>query len=185
MKKPVVMRVGLAVALLATLAAAWFAPATSDDQVMVVERRPSAKAASSQVQSSSGSSAKPINANVEMLGVRDRSNAAADSSSLFEVPQWAVPKPPPPPPPPPVMAMPPPPPPPAPTAPPLPFRFMGRYVSNGQTTAFLEQGERSWAVKVGDSMDELYRVEGITENAVQLRYLPLNEVQLLEMGSAQ
>ncbi|MCA3166069.1 MAG: hypothetical protein ING21_06165 [Burkholderiales bacterium] len=49
---------------------------------------------------------------------------------------------------------------------------------------FLLQADQSWAIREGDTFSENYRVERITSNAIHLRYLPLNEVQVLEIGAA-
>lgn len=68
-----------------------------------------------------------------------------------------------------------------PVAPPLPFVYMGRYVERGITHVFLEQGEQMHMAKVGDIIDNLYRVDSI-DNAVRLTYLPTQEKQLLEIG---
>jgi len=76
----------------------------------------------------------------------------------------------------------PPPPPPAPTAPALPFTYLGRMVDAGVTTVFLAQQHVSLAVKTGDTINNVYRVDQITDTTVSLTYLPLNAKQQLNLG---
>ena len=73
-------------------------------------------------------------------------------------------------------------PPPPPTAPALPFTYMGRMVDEGKTTVFLTRQDRSYAVKEGDVVDGSYRVDRIDGNSVTMTYLPLNMQQILAMG---
>lgn len=69
-----------------------------------------------------------------------------------------------------------------PRAPPLPFAYIGRYVDGDRVVLFLTQGEESHAVREGDTIDGVYRVDSITEARVQLTYLPLNQRQELLLG---
>lgn len=71
-----------------------------------------------------------------------------------------------------------------PEAPPLPFRYIGRYVDGGITRIFLEQENRLHTVRVGDIIDDLYRVERI-DTEVRMIYLPLKEKQSLMIGETQ
>ncbi|AOX99682.1 hypothetical protein BJP62_03955 [Jeongeupia sp. USM3] len=71
----------------------------------------------------------------------------------------------------------------APQAPPLPFRFLGRLVEEGKVTIFLQNKEQSVVVRVGDTIDEQYKVESLDDGILTLRYLPLNQVQTLDVGS--
>ena len=79
---------------------------------------------------------------------------------------------------------PPPPPAPKPTAPPLPFRFVGRVVEDGETRVFLAQQNRYLIVRAGDVINATYGVEAIDERSVHFIYLPLKEAQTLAMGGA-
>lgn len=97
---------------------------------------------------------------------------------------FAIPPPPPPPTPPPKRVEGPPPPPPAPTAPPLPFRFIGRLIDNGSTTIFIAQNDRSFAVRQGDTVADVYKVEQLTPSEIVFIYLPLAERQVLQIGAA-
>lgn len=72
---------------------------------------------------------------------------------------------------------------PKPTAPPLPFRYMGRMQEEGgQTVVYLTQGARAYSVSQGDTIDGTYRVDSISPSAVTLVYLPLNIKQNLNIG---
>jgi hypothetical protein len=87
--------------------------------------------------------------------------------------------PPPPPPPPPQPA----PPPPPPTAPPLPFTFIGKSVGNGAWEVYLARGDRTYVVREkGMVIDGTYRVESIAPPILTLTYLPLNQIQQLNIG---
>ena len=87
--------------------------------------------------------------------------------------------PPPPPPPPPQPA----PPPPPPTAPPLPFTFIGKSVGDGAWEVYLARGDRTYVVREkGAVIDGTYRVESIAPPVLTLTYLPLNQIQQLNIG---
>jgi len=103
------------------------------------------------------------------------------ASALFHSQSWYVA--PPPPPPAPYVA---PPPPPAPTAPPLPFNVMGSYARPGDGTVyFLTRGDRVFDVRVGDTIDNIYSVDGEAKGALLLTYKPLNIQQTLPLGGTQ
>jgi hypothetical protein len=99
------------------------------------------------------------------------------AASLFSPHSWFVA--PPPPPPAPVVHLPPP----APTAPPLPFAFMGSYRSEGGGAIYyLTAGDRVYDVKVGDTLDNTYSVDGIKSGQLLLTYMPLKIQQSLAVG---
>lgn len=75
-------------------------------------------------------------------------------------------------------------PPPAPTAPPLQFTYLGRYGDTGARTVVLAMGEKVYTVKVGDVIDNTYRIEKYTVGRVNLTYLPLNILQSVPTGEA-
>jgi hypothetical protein len=103
-----------------------------------------------------------------------RQPSAEKPEDAFAAKSWYVP------PPPPKRG-----PPPAPTAPPLPFAYLGRMVEDGRTTVFLTRQDRNYAAKVGDTLDGSYRVDGIDAGSVTLTYLPLNMQQTLAIGSSR
>jgi len=83
-----------------------------------------------------------------------------------------------PPPPPPAPA----PPPPPPSAPPLPFTFIGKSVADGSWEVYLARGDRTYVVRDKTLIDGTYRVDAIAPPVLTLTYLPLNQVQQLNIG---
>lgn len=73
-------------------------------------------------------------------------------------------------------------PPAVPTAPPLPFKFMGQMLDNGTVTVFLVFNERNIVVKAGDTIDGIYHVDAIQSGVVEFTYLPLKQKQTLPVG---
>lgn len=69
-------------------------------------------------------------------------------------------------------------PPPAPSAPPLPFRYLGRMVKGGETIVFLEHGPGVVSAAAGETVDN-YRIESIAATSVAFVYLPLGVTQVL------
>lgn len=76
----------------------------------------------------------------------------------------------------------PPPPPPPPTAPPLPFAYLGKAVGEGSWEVYLARGEKTYNVRVKDVIDGVYRVDAIAPPNMTLTYLPMNQVQMLNIG---
>jgi hypothetical protein len=83
-----------------------------------------------------------------------------------------------PPPPPPAPA----PPPPPPSAPPLPFTFIGKSLAGGAWEIYLARGERTYVLRDKTVIDGTYRVDAIAPPVLTLTYLPLNQVQQLNIG---
>ncbi len=100
---------------------------------------------------------------------------ASSTTPVFASQNWA---PPPPPPSPPVVAQPAP----IPTAPPLPFVYLGKSLSEGIWEVFLAQGERIIIVKNNSLVDGIYRIDAIVPPTMSLTYLPLNQAQQLIIG---
>ena len=86
------------------------------------------------------------------------------------------------PPPPPPAPAPPSPPPPPPSAPPLPFTFLGKAVSNGEWEVFLARGNETLIVRDKKVIDGVYRIDAIAPPLMTMTYLPLNQVQQLNIG---
>jgi len=108
----------------------------------------------------------------------NRVSDAKAAPALFSTQSWFVAPPPPPPPPPPVEVAPPPP-----TAPPLPFAVMGSYrVPGEEPVYFLTRGERVFDVRVGDTIDHIYSVDGAEGGQLLLTFMPLNVRQTLTIG---
>jgi len=111
------------------------------------------------------------------LALPERATGDTEVANAFAGHSWYVA---PPPPRPVVQAAPPPPP--KPVAPPLPFRFVGSYVEQGGAPVyFLVQGERVYDVRVGDTLDGKYSVDGREGSRLLLTYLPLKEQQALNL----
>jgi hypothetical protein len=75
------------------------------------------------------------------------------------------------------------PPQPPPQAPPLPFAYIGRLSEDRDTTVFLAMGERNLVLKPGDVIDNIYKLEEVSDSAVVLTYLPLSQRQTLSIGT--
>ncbi len=111
------------------------------------------------------------------FGMSDRIVKDTAAASLFSPHSWYVA--PPPPPPAPTVVLPPP----APTAPPLPFAYMGSYRPEGAVpTYFLTSGDRVYDVKIGDTLDNTYSVDGVKSGQLLLTYIPLKIQQTLAVG---
>jgi hypothetical protein len=106
----------------------------------------------------------------------DRIVKDTTAAALFSAQSWYVA--PPAPPPAPVVAQPPP----VPTAPPLPFAFMGSYRADGTATYFLTAGDRVYDVKIGDTLDNTYSVDGVKSGQLLFTYMPLKIQQSLAVG---
>jgi hypothetical protein len=111
----------------------------------------------------------PRHALVDGTGVKE-------GADVFGSRDWT-----PPPPPPPAPVAPPPPPPP--TAPPLPFTLIGKANENGVWEVYLARSGRTYIVKPKTVIDGTYRVDAIAPPLLTLTYLPLNQVQQLNIGA--
>lgn len=77
---------------------------------------------------------------------------------------------------------PPPPPPPKPTAPPLPFQYLGQLHEDSEQRVFINHQGRHLVIKAGDLIGGMYAVETVTAGQVVFIYLPLREKQVLPTG---
>lgn len=194
----------LLLVLMATLIAAWLAPPAEDpadvalsprarDQVSRPQAQPAVapgnmgRAAEKQPgrepsgRESAGSAADKNEAEVLVIRARFDEEDSDPLSDLFASPAWARKAPPSAPEaagPQDAVADPP-----APTAPPLPFTVIGSMNEGGQPKYFLRYAERSFVIQVGDTLLEQYRVEAIEGSKLMLRYLPLDQLQSLELGN--
>lgn len=73
----------------------------------------------------------------------------------------------------------------APQAPPVPFRVFGRFVENGVPGMFVQLNERTLVARGGDVINELYKVESISDQTMTVLYLPLNVTQTISTAGAQ
>jgi hypothetical protein len=141
---------------------------SKDDAAAIAEARPAAKP-----KSNASRTADAGELDLEQLR---READAKEPGNVFTSKSWYVAPPPPPPPPPPAKV--------APTAPPLPFTYLGQYVDAGKPVFFLVKGDVILTVKVGDIIEGNYRVDGIVGSKLGLTYLPLDIKQTLDIGSA-
>lgn len=70
----------------------------------------------------------------------------------------------------------------APQAPPLPFTYLGRIRSGGTTTVFLARQNRESVARLGDILDDTYRVDKIEETRMVFVYLPTGTQQFLPLA---
>ncbi len=69
-----------------------------------------------------------------------------------------------------------------PVVPTQPYVYAGKIIDGSQVTVFLLNDENSYAVKVGDVLDEIWRVKAIKPPYLTLRYLPLKTDVQLDIG---
>ena len=72
----------------------------------------------------------------------------------------------------------------APTAPALPFEFIGRMGDRDDLQIFLQSGEKLYVVRQGDVIEDTYRLDRVSASELSLVYLPLHQSQTLSVGSA-
>lgn len=110
----------------------------------------------------------PLRARAELIG-----EANLKGDAVFGSQNWA-----PPPPPAPAKAAPPAPP----MAPPLPFTYLGKALQDGRWEVYLSRGSMTYIVQNKTVLEGAYRVDAITPPTMTLTYLPLNQVQQLNIG---
>jgi hypothetical protein len=72
-----------------------------------------------------------------------------------------------------------------PTAPPLPFVYLGKLAEKGEkTVVVLAKENHSYTVREGDILDSNYRVDEVREPLMVLTYLPLNIKQTIQIGES-
>lgn len=67
----------------------------------------------------------------------------------------------------------------APSAPPLPYSYLGRMTRRGHAVVYLLRNQEMVLAQAGETLDGTYLVENITLSAVQFVYLPLQARQQL------
>jgi len=101
-----------------------------------------------------------------------KDNFNAGDKPLFGRQDWT-----PPPPPPPKPA-----PPPPPTAPPLPFTVIGKSLEEGKWEVYLASGQSTHIAHEGAVLEGSWRIDRIAPPLMTLTYLPLNQIQQLNIG---
>ena len=71
-----------------------------------------------------------------------------------------------------------------PTAPQLPFSYLGRMKKGGRITLYLLRNQEMVIAEEGATLEGLYRVDRISETAAQFVYLPLGTQQTLAIPPA-
>lgn len=74
---------------------------------------------------------------------------------------------------------------PVPTAPPLPFAYLGKKLEGGHWEVYLGQGDKTLVVREGQVLEGLYRVGSIKPPQMELMYLPLGQAQNLSIGETR
>jgi hypothetical protein len=101
----------------------------------------------------------------------NRQRLPENEKDIFVSKSWFVP------PPPPKAAQP--------TAPTLPFVYMGKLAEEGENLIILlSKQNRNYQVKVGDVLDNTYRVDEVRPPVMTLTYLPLNIKQTIQIGAS-
>jgi hypothetical protein len=70
----------------------------------------------------------------------------------------------------------------APTAPPLPFSFLGKKLEGEAWEVYLGRGELTHIAREGQVLDNSYRIDKIEPPGLVLTYLPLGQTQTLSIG---
>lgn len=71
---------------------------------------------------------------------------------------------------------------PPPMAPPLPFVYLGKVAADGAWEVFLSRADKTYIVRAHTVIDGAYKVVAIAPPVMTLTYLPLNQVQQLNIG---
>jgi hypothetical protein len=71
----------------------------------------------------------------------------------------------------------------APVAPPLPYRFAGKFRHGAEEQMLLSKGDLVFPIKVGETLDGAYRVVSIGAERIELLYLPLNSKDSVMVSS--
>jgi hypothetical protein len=160
----------------ALLVAAGFAVFGDKNPAGVVEPVQRSAAAAAPARTAAPASAGPAGmVTILQLAPRDALiGDGAEGGSAFRALDWTPPPPPKPAPP----ATPPPPP----SAPPLPFTFVGKAIEKGVWEVFVARGADTLIVRDKMVIDGVYRIDTIAPPAMTITYLPLNQVQQLNIG---
>lgn len=181
-------QIAMGVALAGAAALVIFGDKTpSSDIAEPVARPAKASGAVSSVPAVAGRSGNDVKATVDaaILRLVPRATLVGDSADasfgagegVFLGQNW---NPPPPPPPPQSQSNAPPPPP---MAPPVPFNYFGKAVADGQWEVYLARGDKTYVVRNKTVIEGAYRVDRIAPPLMTVTYLPLNQVQQINIGA--
>lgn len=171
--------IAMGIALAAALGLVVFGDTTPESDVAeAVERAPAAvlaAAPAAHAPKDGEPAILPLVPRAVLIGESDE--AMGGDGSVFGQQDWN-----PPPPPPSAAQNVAPPPPPPPMAPPLPFTYLGKAATEGRWEVFLAMGEKTYVVRDKMIVDGIYRVDAIAPPNLTFTYLPLNQVQQLNIG---
>ncbi|OYY93769.1 MAG: hypothetical protein B7Y41_09875 [Hydrogenophilales bacterium 28-61-23] len=178
-------QVVLVLALAATLAAVWLAEegelggagdagdaGDAVEETVIVESSPRRRPAGAALNAATARQTE-TRADSEMGTNETAARFAVGGADLFPVQSWK-----PPPPPAPIVVAPPPPPP---QAPPLPFKFVGRWDGGDGELFFLAQGEKTVTLRAGQTLAQ-WRLDSIAANTMNFTYVPLQQQRQLRFG---
>ena len=168
--KPRHLAMGAALLLAAGLLA--FGDRNPPGEVAEAVERPGAVPVRSAIATTAAVKPVPVIARLVPRALLLEEGAGAGADALFGRQDWT------PPPPPPPKPLPPPPP----SAPPVPFTVIGKSLEEGKWEVYLASGERTHAATVGIVLDGAWRVDRIAPPLMTLTYLPLNQIQQLNIG---
>ena len=72
-----------------------------------------------------------------------------------------------------------------PSAPPLPFAYLGKVVDGGKTSVFVARGDENYSLEPGQTIGGTYRVDKITDSDVTFTYLPMKTRQTLHIPASE
>jgi hypothetical protein len=73
----------------------------------------------------------------------------------------------------------------APQAPPLPFKVIGQYAENGVEGVFLQLNDQYLVVRPGDTINATYKVASYKNGVLDIVYLPLDQHQTLVVSTTE
>jgi hypothetical protein len=71
-----------------------------------------------------------------------------------------------------------------PVPPPMPYMFSGASVYNEQLQVFLAKGDSVIPISLGETIDGGYRIDAIDERQITLKYLPLEQDQVIPISTS-
>jgi len=72
---------------------------------------------------------------------------------------------------------------PIPTAPPLPFTYVGKLIQDGKLAVFIGMRGQDMLIKKGEIIAQTYHIDDISSTEVKMTYLPLQIQQILKLES--
>jgi hypothetical protein len=172
------MKVRHIVMVIALIVAAWLAlfgnkaPSTgiAEPVVRATAATPSRTTSASAEKDQRNTVILPLKNREQLIGSDHDGNKP---QALFSSHSWA-----PPPPPPPVSLAPPPPP----SAPPLPFKYIGKQITDSGWEAFITLSKQIFIVHEKTVVQGTYRIDSIKPPILTVTYLPLQQTQTLNIG---